>query len=491
MTTLSRTPNLLCRRSRRRASAPRAAFRFRTSASRSSLLAPRSSRPALTLIELLVTIVILVTLLAAVLPAVSPNNEGRKIREASRMLVSLFQQAQAQAARDGRPVGVGFNDTWNDADNDNVIDPGELTGIALEAYIIAEPPPFAGFSTGAAVVVMDNDGNPFVPLTPNTPTVNPGEPPIVNLAFGRGVGGEGIRIDVGEAIPPHTFRGAFMSDDDNDGNSEPEDNDGIYEPIGSGDLVEIGEELFELITNDCDDPDPSIPSKNPDGDTDSTPDTEDGEPNGYLKSQTVVAARWLSHRFRPVELLARGGKAYRIRRSPMAATSPSRTAAEAVQFPRGIGIDVDATEGDRIIGIVFSPNGAMDAVYQDGVKQDIDEPFFILLGKVENANAWTGGPQGELSPEAYDKYTFDGSVDDDVLAQRRREVNLLDPDSRWVTISPAGRIVASENAFFDPRQTQFVNGTPPDNDDSPVAQRRRQREAARQYAANYESEGGG
>ena len=67
-------------------------------------------RPGLTLIELLITIVIMVTVLAGALPLLSPNNNSRKLREASRQLNSLLSQAQAQAARDGRPVGVAFRE---------------------------------------------------------------------------------------------------------------------------------------------------------------------------------------------------------------------------------------------------------------------------------------------------------------------------------------------------------------------------------------------
>ena len=49
----------------------------------------------MTLIELMVVIVILVTLVAGVLPLVSPNNDARKISEASRSLQTYFVQAQA------------------------------------------------------------------------------------------------------------------------------------------------------------------------------------------------------------------------------------------------------------------------------------------------------------------------------------------------------------------------------------------------------------
>ena len=68
-------------------------------------------RSAMTLIELMVVIVILVTLVAGVLPLVSPNNDARKIAEAARGLQTYFMQAQAEAARLGRPVGVGFRET--------------------------------------------------------------------------------------------------------------------------------------------------------------------------------------------------------------------------------------------------------------------------------------------------------------------------------------------------------------------------------------------
>jgi len=62
----------------------------------------------LTLVELLVVIVILVTLVAGVIPMISPNNDTRKIREASRGLQAYINSAQAEAARTGRPHGIGF-----------------------------------------------------------------------------------------------------------------------------------------------------------------------------------------------------------------------------------------------------------------------------------------------------------------------------------------------------------------------------------------------
>ncbi len=455
----------------------------------------------LTLIELLVTIVIMVTLLAGVLPAISPNNEARKIREAARQLTSLLAQAQAQAARDGRPVGVGFSDVWTDTDNDGLVDPGETTGMALEASIVAEPPAFTGFNSSASVLffghVNPNDPNYAddvqYALNGNWPQYpvneNPPPPPLLNVLFVHGVGGEAAqgpdRQDPSDAIPPQMFRAGRMDRDD-------------YEMDEPGDIIKVGEELFEIIEEDCDDFD----------DADSQPDTEIINGVTYLKPQKVVTVRWLTHRNRfrfdpsgapnqgTYALMPQGAKSYRIRRRPTTNLSPSRTGAQPVQFPRGIGIDLDPTEGNVSLAILFSPNGSVEAVYQDGEKMDRREPVHILLGRVENANPLVGNSRRpgtgnyvlQLDNERYD---FRGGLDDDELEQRREEVNLLNADSRWVTVTPEGRVLTSENAVFDPRLPQFLNNLQGTDAEQYFQQRDRQRDAAQRYARNLESETGG
>ena len=99
-------------------------------------------RQALTLIELLVVIVILTTLVAGVIPLLSPNNDTRKIREASRMLQTYIMRAQAEAARTGRPQGIAFRES------------SAGSGVALEAYRLETPPPFAGFSNASAARII-------------------------------------------------------------------------------------------------------------------------------------------------------------------------------------------------------------------------------------------------------------------------------------------------------------------------------------------------
>ena len=91
-------------------------------------------RLALTLIELLVVIAILTTLVAGVVPLFSPNNDTRKIREASRGLHAYITLAQAKAARSGRPTGIAFQESRIGS------------GVALEVFQLEVPKGFSGFS---------------------------------------------------------------------------------------------------------------------------------------------------------------------------------------------------------------------------------------------------------------------------------------------------------------------------------------------------------
>jgi hypothetical protein len=298
--------------------------------------------------------------------------------------------------------------------------------------------------------------------------------------FGHNVGGEAfVPDDPSDAIPPRTFRGAEMEDDG--------------DVDGSGDLVQIGREVFELLQNDFDDED-----------SDSEDDVEDRRTTGgveYLKSQKVIAARWLTWRYRPLAVAPQGGKAYRIRRRAMTQDRPSRTAAAALQFPRGIGIDMDPTEGNSSAAILFSPTGAMGAEYHDDNLDDELHAVFILLGRVENANPIDNQPSPINDVDVdLTRYDCRGGITDDELERMREEVNLFSPDSRWVAISPAGRVVAAENYIFDPREIFTEPGDPSsglflDNLSGSEleqleAQRERYRWEAQTYARQFENAGG-
>lgn len=81
---------------------------------------PATSRPAFTLIELILVMVIISILIAVASPALSRLNRGQRIDGLARTLVALHEQARSLAMRDGRAYRL-------------VIDPDEH-----EAWIEAE-----------------------------------------------------------------------------------------------------------------------------------------------------------------------------------------------------------------------------------------------------------------------------------------------------------------------------------------------------------------
>ncbi len=407
-----------------------------------------SRRRALTLIELLVTIVIMVTVLAGVLPLVSPNNNSRKLREASRQLNSLLSQAQAQAARDGRPVGVAFREF--DASRPT----GPYSGMALEAYTIAEPQPFAGFSENSRIHV---------------------EP--LSSKYGTGAGGNG-----GERFPKYFDRQMCRLVFGLMGSATPSPDPFPPQMLRIGDAIDVGGNIFVI----ADDGDPKMEPNEVD------------VVNGveYLFSDgvnnTEIECVWVNSNGQqlPVDSSGRGQQFYRpylVRRQPV------NTAEQPLQFPRGIGIDMEASGAEGVgaslpmdfdagganrVGVMFSPNGSLDVVYFDGTRQDGVEQVYFLMGLVENGN---GNGQDKAD---YD-FAANAPADAADMTARRGRVNWLNPDSRWVSVNRAGRIITAENNIsFDPTVAPYIDD--PDID----KQRALQIAAARQNAKNMNASTG-
>lgn len=404
----------------------------------------RPFRRGLTLIELLVTIVIMVTVLAGALPLLSPNNNSRKIREASRQLTTLFAQAQAQAARDGRPVGVAFKESQVG---------GSLSGMALEAYMIAEPPAFTGFSEFSRVSVnkpRSNDKLTYGQQT--TENANGNDGTMFDSRY-RGAGVWELTFSLygsEDPIPPRMVR--------------------------NGDVVNAGGNYF-LIVDDG-------------GGTEGAHEVD--QATGYVLPTSYLLAIWLNQ---SGQQLAPGAlKTFSFARQPV------NTSEQPLQFPRGIGIDLEASGADgfnvpfsldnsgaTVVGIMFSPNGSISTLHRttptrvekmDGVAQ-----LYLLLGLVENGN---GNGRGS------DDYNFADNPPADAaeLAQRRARLNWLNADSRWVTINRAGRIITADNNIsYDPSADAFLD--PIRNEDDFVeAQRNRQLAFARQSAQNMNASTG-
>ena len=392
---------------------------------------PIRSPRGLTLIELLVTIVIMVTVLAGVLPMISPNNNSRKIREASRQLSSLMAQAQAQAAREGRPYGVAFRE----------FDAGgtSRSGMSLEAFTIAEPQPFAGFSEWSRVGVVLNE----------------------KVTYGDQAGGNATG-NMGTMFDPK-YRGAQLWQLNFSLYGQPD----LVPPrmIRNGDILDVDRNLF-LIVDD---------GGSVEGAHQVDPDT------GYLLPMSQLNAIWLNNTGQQPPA---GVKPYSFRRQP------TNTSDAPLQFPRGIGIDLQASGAEGLnvpfsfdrggvttIGVTFSPNGALDAIYRDGVRMEGVEQVFMLMGLFENGN------DNNNSQDAND-YDFMNNppADNADMASRRTRINWLSADSRWVTANRAGRIITSENnTSFDPSSPAFVDPLRGESN-TQEAQEEAQIGLARQYA---------
>jgi type II secretory pathway pseudopilin PulG len=378
----------------------------------------------------------MVTVLAGVLPLVSPNNNARKLREASRQLNSLLAQAQAQAARDGRPVGVAFRETG--AGNP------DYSGMALEAYIVAEPAPFAGFSEHSRVAVT-------------TPSVT---------MYGSATGANGGTLFTdfydGYPVDELTFTLADQATPD----------DLPPRMLRFGDVVAIGSYEFMIVDDSSETTVPNITNGDP---VDPT-----------LETTNVLHCVWINKQ--PGQLYPQGIKTYRIRRQI------SKGSDSPLQFPRGIGIDLlasgaegltapnsfddfNTTTAPKQIDVLFDAKGSLDSIFVNKIRNHTVEQVYLLMGLFENGN------NGAMDHNDYDFAA--GTVADDELAQRRTRINWLNPDSRWVSVNRAGRIITAENNIsFDPRVSPHIDGLTGTAQENIDEQRRRQLNNARQNASN-------
>ncbi len=387
---------------------------FQSLAPRSSLLAPR----ALTLIELLVVIVILMTLIGGVIPLLSPNNDARKISQASRSLQTYVNMAKAKAARTGRPVGIAFSES------------SAGSGVALEVFQIEVPPPFAGFSNASAARIQRTH----------------------NTANGQ------ITFEIQFLLSDTLDPAATKAKEEYFTDSLPP------QFLKFGDIVMVGDVACRLVNNDK---------------------LEGEDDNGFIILPDVQEPEDLSLPFELVnsnrtlpfledkktssfgiEVDLTAVMPYRIMRQPKPPSTtdrvPTGNAESPLQLPAGIGIDLMASglEGNpnlsnftdqnvganvRQISILFSPQGGVDSVIQNGKKYETASHVMLLLGRVENAvpNAVTYTTTGR------DQWKIDSNkTTKDQFASLQDERNWLSPDSRWLTIAArSGRVVVSDNGF--------------------------------------------
>jgi type II secretory pathway pseudopilin PulG len=388
-------------------------------------------RAAMTLIELLVVIVILTTLVGGVLPLVSPNNDTRKISEAARTMQTYFMQAQAEAARIGRPVGVGFRET------------AAGSGVALEVYQLTVPKPYYGSSSlsrvGATPLTIASAGGPKPELYQGSRYPQYEGAQLYGIDSRMALPGDN-GVKVGDPLPPKMFR--------------------------IGDTVVAQGNKFVVIDDDRCKPAMDINS----GNWFINPSTN---PPGWENTLFCVRPDEVQMQDEAQPLAPPPtGYSYAIHRQPMADSATRMTSSEAaLQLPSSIAIDLWATgiEADRLgniedepplkdmtknlpdglklpytVGLMFSPNGGIESVWINGKKITELSKMFFLIGRQENGN-----PPREL----YTEWGSRGQTDitDDELKDRRSKVNWLNMDSKWLLVNANdGRISVSANASFDP-----------------------------------------
>ncbi|TWU28288.1 prepilin-type N-terminal cleavage/methylation domain-containing protein [Bythopirellula polymerisocia] len=418
-------------------------FGFRASRKESiSPLATRASQLAphgMTLIELMVVVVILVTLVAGVLPLVSPNNDARKIREAARGLKTFLMSAQAEAARTGRPVGIGFRETSSGDTSTNT--PG--SGIAIEAYQLAVPAPFSGSSNESRMGVQEiTDFLAQKGLTDN------------KILYGPVTGGNGSKIYpkfygarlyvvssmvattlAGDPLPPGMIR--------------------------VGDIVKVGGKRFKII----DDPRQSNEPLNP-----QDPYSEkflDPRQNSADYQNRLICV-WLDEASQgqgkvPPLANSPAGERYQIARQP--AGTAAFSVQPSFQLPAGIAIDMQASgyeaDGEPVFFvetnvtsptaisavILFSPNGGIETVWKNGNEIKNAEKLFLLVGRGENGGLVLGDPYTEQDCVWYLGQNFS----EEKLKEVRSKVNWLNLESRWLMLDSAGgRLRVVENALVNP-----------------------------------------
>ncbi|HUE74029.1 MAG TPA: prepilin-type N-terminal cleavage/methylation domain-containing protein [Pirellulaceae bacterium] len=133
----------------------------RTSDGQNGPLAPRvagqvenlsyaGNRPAFTLVELMVVVVIAIILMAVTLPSVKYSLEEGKLREGARQFNAYFAVAKARATTTGRPAGV-----WLELEQ--IGDPNAALGSQLyqcsQLYLAEVPATYGGDTLDARCIV--------------------------------------------------------------------------------------------------------------------------------------------------------------------------------------------------------------------------------------------------------------------------------------------------------------------------------------------------
>lgn len=395
-----------------------------------SSLPPRPFR-GMTLIELLVVIVILTTVVAAAIPIVSPTNDGRRLREATRGLNTYIFGAQTRAIALNRPYGIAIKRLSQDTNPDLVNKPEhEDNAVAVEVFYVEQQPPYSGFDRTSAVQIAIDNGSS---------------------------GG------AGQVLVRFVRRGA-VTNTSQDALPDGWDPDEIpAATLRPGDIVEVRGSQFVLIDNSELDPQGyyRATSGTPDGTLVTRPLNDTGQVFRPVADNAGAALANLPAGYNPVAPFWSEPSAYKVLRQPMPTSDPP------YQLPEGTAIDLRASgvgindyfyvsglhDNPQGILIMFAPEGRISRVSFGQMPYsaaNFDEPVvdnvYLLVGRRENA------PPPEINSDPTLSASVMSSKTDEEMQDLKKTVNWLMGESRWIAIgAQSGRIVTVENAFVDPR----------------------------------------
>lgn len=402
----------------------RIAIALRAYNSQLSTLNPAPRRASMTLIELLVVIIILTTVVAAAIPLLSPSNDDRRDREATRGLNTYITGAQARAISTNRPFGIAIKRLSQDTKR------AEDRGVCLEVFCVEQQPPYAGFDVNSRACVAIHP----------TPPANVPDAVLVRLLM-RGTTTAGLPVGwTSDALPSGMIRPRDVIEIN-----------GTRFELRSEQLPNIAIDqngYFQSLNNSRP---PQILARpvNDSGQQINTKYDDNGSEIG-----TVTSAN------RPYWT---GPAPYKVWRQPTAAAD------EPYQLPEGTAIDLRASgvgrdnyfyvpglhdASDDGILIMFAPEGRVSRV-SFSQAPDNPTPFdgpivdnvYLLIGNRANVPAPDYVKDGTLDPS-----TFSASPPktDEELQKMRATVNWLNGNSRWIAIGPqTGRIATIENAVVD------------------------------------------
>ena len=329
----------------------------------------RGAARGFTLIELLIVISIMVILVTLTATMMRPDVEGRRVREAARSINVYLASARNRAMETGKPCGVIFRNFG-------------APGFAMNADQCQVPPNYGGETQDAMIQVVSTGTNTAQGRLVNSATVLPPWPqsPVpTNLdSLPPGLVRPYDRIQLNHQGPHYEITGGNGTLDAN----------GYFNAdtsIIDLQLIESAQLLPWRLQWYTEYPDPQNP--------------------------VITIRRYVT----PV--------VYSIIRSPM------KSFAQPLQLPASAVVDLSASGvGDGVgigtgnLTILFSPNGAVECVYDSTGRHNVVEPIFLLVGKRERV-----------------ENTFiQDNPNEDTLT------NYQDLGNRWVMVNPQTGAVSTE-----------------------------------------------